>query len=70
MAAGSKSARDGRKFDMKTMRIAGCAGIAAALLATVAPGAFAQDLAGKTVEYVIPFSESGGSALRAAGRCI
>ena len=47
---------------MKTMRIAGCAGIAAALLATVAPGAFAQDLAGKTVEYVIPFSESGGSA--------
>lgn len=44
---------------MKTMRIAGCAGIVAALLASAAS---AQDLSGKTVEYVIPFSESGGSA--------
>jgi tripartite-type tricarboxylate transporter receptor subunit TctC len=38
-------------------------GLAAVILAgTAASGAFAQDLSGKTVEYVIPFSESGGSA--------
>lgn len=36
-------------------------GPACAVLATAGPVS-AQDLAGKTVEYVIPFSESGGSA--------
>ena len=35
------------------------AGVSAAMLAT---SAFALDLAGKTVEFVIPFSETGGSA--------
>lgn len=40
------------------------AGLAAGLLGSVAitATANAQDLAGKTVEFVIPFSESGGSA--------
>lgn len=38
------------------------AGIAAAILAVSATVATAQDLSGGTVEYVIPFSESGGSA--------
>lgn len=39
-------------------------GMAAAAILTVAmaPAALAQDLAGKTVELTIPFSESGGSA--------
>jgi hypothetical protein len=31
-------------------------------ITAVAEGALAFDLAGKTVEYVIPFAESGGSA--------
>ena len=40
------------------------AGIAASLLATAAMTvpAMSQDLSGQTVEFVIPFSESGGSA--------
>jgi hypothetical protein len=38
------------------------AGIACALLAGLASAAAAQDMAGKTVEFTIPFSESGGSA--------
>jgi tripartite-type tricarboxylate transporter receptor subunit TctC len=36
--------------------------IAAAVTSIAGTNAFAQDLAGQTVEYVIPFSESGGSA--------
>ena len=38
------------------------AGVALAMLAAAGGPAAAQDFAGKTVEYVIPFSESGGSA--------
>jgi tripartite-type tricarboxylate transporter receptor subunit TctC len=49
----------GGKMEIKT-----CARLAAAAAVTVASvsGASAMDLSGKTVEYVIPFSESGGSA--------
>ncbi|WP_421952013.1 tricarboxylate transporter [Pelagibacterium sp.] len=36
--------------------------LALGLMATIALPAAAQDLSGKTVEFVIPFSESGGSA--------
>lgn len=36
--------------------------VAAASALALTPAANAQDLSGKTVEYVIPFSESGGSA--------
>ena len=36
--------------------------LAIGLMATIAMPAAAQDLSGKTVEFVIPFSESGGSA--------
>jgi len=46
---------------MKTSRLArGAFGVLAA--AAIAAPAAAQDLSGKTVEFVIPFSESGGSA--------
>ena len=39
------------------------AGVALAMLASAAaPAALAQDYSGETIEYVIPFSESGGSA--------
>lgn len=46
------------------MEMKNCARLAAAAIATFATisGASAQDLSGKTVDYVIPFSESGGSA--------
>ena len=43
----------------RATRIAGAVALTAGLAATAA---MAQDLSGKTVEYVIPFSESGGSA--------
>ena len=36
--------------------------LAIGLMATIALPATAQDLSGKTVEFVIPFAESGGSA--------
>ena len=36
--------------------------LVAGAVASTASMSYAQDLAGKTVEYVIPFSESGGSA--------
>ncbi|WP_353475045.1 tricarboxylate transporter [Salipiger sp. H15] len=45
---------------MKRTAFAGTA--AAALMATVASGTMAADFSGKTVEYTIPFAESGGSA--------
>ena len=38
------------------------AGASAAMLASVALAQGTVDLSGETVEYVIPFSESGGSA--------
>lgn len=46
---------------MMSMRIQH-AGVALAMLAAAGAPAAAQDFSGKTVEYVIPFSESGGSA--------
>jgi len=46
---------------MKLTSLLSSATFAASALAA-ATGAQAQDFAGKTVEYVIPFSESGGSA--------
>lgn len=36
--------------------------VAAAIVAIAAQGAVAADFSGKTIEYTIPFSESGGSA--------
>lgn len=45
---------------MKRTAFVGAA--SAVLLATVAPSAMAADFAGKTVEFTIPFAESGGSA--------
>ena len=47
---------------MTNVQTARRAALAAALAAAAAAPAAAQDLAGKTVDYVIPFSESGGSA--------
>lgn len=48
-------------FSQMTRRAASAL-LAATGFAAIALPATAQDLAGKTVEYVIPFSESGGSA--------
>ena len=47
---------------MTNVQTARRAAFAAAIAAAAAAPAAAQDLAGKTVDYVIPFSESGGSA--------
>lgn len=46
----------------KTRQIAGAAAILAATTALAGTAAAQVDLSGQTVEYVIPFSESGGSA--------
>tara|TARA_R100000365_G_scaffold1443_1_gene4974 strand:+ start:3497 stop:4699 length:1203 start_codon:yes stop_codon:yes gene_type:complete len=53
-----------REEDMKahTMGRRALGALAIGLMATIAMPAAAQDLSGKTVEFVIPFSESGGSA--------
>jgi len=60
-----KGQRGQREEDMskiKTPRASAAFFAASAAALTFAAPAVAQDLSGKTVEFVIPFSESGGSA--------